>query len=272
MPAGGVADISVAGPSGFLVTLTADTVLRDLPAGTYTVSSREITASGRMYRPRPATIELVLGEGAPAEAQVSYLPVRPGKIRIAAMGLPEGGSVTWELQHRGGQIATGGRVAAGADEVHDDIEPGAYTITYYEELLAAGITRHLFAPEVHRRVIEVSETGVLADATARYRQITGAVLLSTRGLPEGFSATYRIRTPEGTVITSGNVLTGRVRVASIAAGPYVVEWLGRSAEVPGGRQDFAPVVARLPIEVKAVLDPVDGSMDYVPVGSVYTVP
>jgi hypothetical protein len=126
LPAGAAASVLVTGPSGFSRELAATTTLRDLAAGTYTVTASEVTSSGGdIFRAEPVSQSVqVAASREPTPVAISYAQAS-GTVEITISGLPGGAQANIQVSGPGGTftVVQGGALrglAAGTYLVNAD--------------------------------------------------------------------------------------------------------------------------------------------------------
>jgi hypothetical protein len=187
LDAGTNADIVVVGPDGTSRPVTAGGTLPDLPPGSYTITARGVrTARGRLG-PRPATQQVVVIAGQTATAApIAYVEV-PTMIDVTITGLPTGATGRVFLTQPGGSVLpvlTSARV--------DPATPGRWL---FQAASLVG-TEYTFNPRLN-----VTDTTLLAGDTlfviVAYEPISGALSVTTPGLPPGIAANMTLSGPGG---------------------------------------------------------------------------
>jgi hypothetical protein len=122
LPQGVNANVSVRGPAGYSVTITAETVIDNLTPGTYTVTGLDVV-SGTLFQAVPTSQQVVVDASLQATvANVIYISTGTS-LNVVVNGLPAGvnGAVTvsgpngYTKQLTGSQLLTG-------------VVPGSYTV------------------------------------------------------------------------------------------------------------------------------------------------
>lgn len=225
LPAGGAAQVTVAGPSG-TTTVTATRTLTQLPPGTYTITAAQAAVGPSLFDPVTASQQRTVTGGGASSVTVEHLLSRaphPTVVRIAdsirvAFGLPAlaGAIVTAQDRVISWGVAGNRRISGGPAATVNDLWHLGSNFKAFTGMLAA---------------VAVSRGGIgygttLADAfpelagsmRAEYRTATLRDLLAHRtGLP---------RDP------TGSAIVGTTRVAQRNA---VLQWAVRQppATTPG---------------------------------------
>jgi glucose/arabinose dehydrogenase len=202
-PAG--AAIAVAGPNGFIRTVTTTTTLDLLTPGSYTLTSSDVQASGKTYHPDPATQSVTVSPSAiPARAAVAY-GAGNAVLDLSIAGLPLGidAAVT----------VTGGdglpRLITTSTTLHD-LEAGSYTIAATS--VASSLTTH--TPAVASQSVVVPATG---NATATVTYGSAPLQLALQPVVAGLINAAFVASLEGDARLFIVERAGRVRIVQNGA-------------------------------------------------------
>jgi poly(3-hydroxybutyrate) depolymerase len=229
VPVGATANVTVAGPNGFVQALGAPQTLSGLAPGSYTITAATFSAAGFVYGAQPSTQTAVVTAGTAATATVSYGAIT-GALNVTMSGLPSGTSANVTVTGPGGvsQQLTTAQLVSG-------LSPGTYSVNA-SDVVNGAVT--------YRPVIPAQSVNVLVGATSSIG-VTYAVQGSTANFPpltpgyhvrsmvvNGMSLNYQIFVPAGynpAVTTpvilfahgSGEIGNNNVQQLSVGLGPYV---------------------------------------------------
>jgi len=208
LPAGNGTPVTVTGPTGFSRTLAGTTTLTDLAPGSYSVVATSVVLGGITFDPSPANQQItVTASLVAAPATVAY-SAQVGNLTVTTSGLPVGASAQFTLAGNGITPRT-----IVADAVVDSLIPGNYTVTA-TPVLANGLT---YAPTTTSATVAVTAR---ATATTRftYGVTTGALTVSSNGLPTGSTSDITVAGPNG----FARNLTTSTTLSALTPGRYTV--------------------------------------------------
>ncbi|MFN2317180.1 MAG: hypothetical protein ABR602_10890 [Gemmatimonadales bacterium] len=118
-----LAAVTVTGPGGFNQVLTQTTALAGLQAGTYQVAANGVTIGGSTWTAAPASQQVSVTNGVPANATVTYTATT-GAMNVTVSGLPAGANASLSLSGPGGSI-----IPLTGSQLVPALAPGAWTVT-----------------------------------------------------------------------------------------------------------------------------------------------
>jgi hypothetical protein len=221
LPPGVPADLSLAGPGGFVAPYTGSVTATALDPGTYLLSAGTVSALGNSWAPTPAQQSIDVADSTSAVA-VHYAPTLGG-LSLSVAGLPGGTDAAISVTGPGGFSAT-----ATATRGWSGLTPGSYAITAASVSTGAGS----FDGAPATQVVEVVAGQTPATAAITYTLGSGSLALSVSGLPGGTAAAITISGPGG----FNQAVTGSVTLAPVAPGSYTIT----AASVTSGGNGYAP--------------------------------
>jgi hypothetical protein len=181
------AQITVAGPGGFLRTLTGSQTLISIAPGTYTVTAESVTASGHIWAPTSPSQAVTVTSGAEAGVTVHY-DVATGGLVITVTGPPgDQGEAALTLVGAGGSLPITSSVQLVG------LAPGAY-------LLVGGpvtLSTEVWEPGLPTGPIVVPASLTPVEVTVPYVLVTGRLTVTVDGLPDGTPAQVSVAGPGG---------------------------------------------------------------------------
>ncbi|MDF1504779.1 hypothetical protein PYV61_17610, partial [Roseisolibacter sp. H3M3-2] len=159
LPAGVAGSVAVAGPNGYARTVTASTLLGDLPNGTYTFTAASVAASGTTYTPAPATQSVAVNKGSTGTATVTYsaAAATTGSLAVT-ITMPDAtpAAVTVTGPDGASRALTATQTLAG-------LAPGSYTVA--AATVTAGSTTYTPTPATQTASVTA---GAVASAAVGY--------------------------------------------------------------------------------------------------------
>ncbi|HJU69820.1 MAG TPA: PQQ-dependent sugar dehydrogenase [Gemmatimonadaceae bacterium] len=185
LPTGTAASITVTGPGSYTRQVTGSQGIDLLMPGVYTVTSSEVQAAGKTYRPAPATQTLSLTASAtPTEATVDY-GAGSATLNLTISGLPAGTRGAVSVAGPGGFTRT---ITASTTLEH--LEAGTYTIS--ADTVGSNLTTH--APSASNQTVGIADGGAAA-ATVAYG--SAPLTLHVELVADGFTAPVFLAAPDG---------------------------------------------------------------------------
>ncbi len=193
LPDGVNASITLTPPSGAPIPITSTLRVSPALAGTWRVTSANVTSGGATYVPSPASTEATVVAGDTLRLPVQYT-ITTGSLVVTVSGVPNGsnGSVTVTGPNGFSQ-------AIPATTTLSLLAPGSYTISA-NPLSNAGVT-YLPDPSVQQRTVVASLQPATASVT--YGLATGSITIAVAGLPGGITPTFSLSGTTATVPLSG---------------------------------------------------------------------
>jgi glucose/arabinose dehydrogenase len=200
LPGGTAANVTVHGPGGYTRIVTGSQQLDLLVPGVYTVTSSDVHAGGKTYRPAPPTQTLSLAASAtPTAATVDY----------------GSGSATLNLTISGLSPGTGGSITVTGPDGYtrtltasvtlEHLEAGTYTLS--ADTVGSNLTTH--APSVASQTVVIADGGAAA-ATVTYG--SAPLELDVALVAEGFTAPVFLSAPDGDARQFVVERNGRIRI------------------------------------------------------------
>src|SRR5713101_4424089 len=178
VPTGTIANVVVAGPSGFTQTLTATQTLT-VPPGSYTVTANNVNggsySSGGTVTGSPATVS----KSATATSAVVYASIT-GALQIAVSGLP--GSTNANIQVTG---PGGFSQAVTAATTLGQLPPGSYTVAVNPARASGTIVDQVYTGAGSAATVSAGATASSA-VTYTLRIGTGKLWLALSTISAGY--------------------------------------------------------------------------------------
>lgn len=250
LPTAAPANVTVTGPAGFSRTITATTTLTQLPEGTYTVVTSDVTHEGSTYSAVPSTQSWPVAAGATVTVPDVNYALATGGLSVTLSGLPQSANAAILISGPDGYTRT---LAAATDIV--GLKPGAYLIDAQEVQLTNA--RYAATPGTQQVVVAASLAPSVA--TVVYALATGSLQVSISGLPPGAAAAVTITGP-GNYSTT---ITAETVIDNLAPGSYAVT----ASPVTTGGALFAPAVPSQQVIVSAGQQPVVANVFYASTGT-----
>ncbi len=212
LPVGTPGNITVNGPGGYTRMVTASQQIDLLAPGVYTITSSEVQAAGKTYRPAPLSQVLSLTASAvPTAATVDY-GSGSATLNLTISGLPSGTSGSVSVTGPNGFART---VTASATLEH--LEAGTYTVT--ADTVGSNLTTH--APATASQTVVIAD-GVETAATVAYGSTP--LELAVELVAEGFTAPVFLAAPDGDERQFVVERNGRIRIiknGALLATPFL---------------------------------------------------
>ncbi len=208
LPGGTTANITLTAPNGGTVPVGGSTRLSPVSAGRWRLSAAAVQSGGFTYSPSPSAFDTTVSAGDTLRFPVSY-GVSTGALAVAMTGLPQGSTGSVTVTGPGGfsQSLT-------ATTTLTNLTPGTYTVA------ADSVVRSGFAyrPTPASQQIVVAASLSASPANVAYAAVSGTLVVTLSGVPNGASGSARITGPYGVdrTITASTVIT------PTPAGPYVI--------------------------------------------------
>ncbi len=193
LPSGVNASITLTPPSGAPIAVTSTARVSPAQAGTWRVTSANVTSGGATYVPTPASTEATVVAGDTLRMPVNYT-ITTGSLVVTVSGVPDGrsASATVTGPNEFSQTIT-------ATTTLSLLTPGSYTISA-NPLAHAGET-YLPDPSSQQRTVVASLQPATASVT--YGLATGSITIAVAGLPGGITPTFSLSGTTATVPLSG---------------------------------------------------------------------
>ena len=182
LPNGTAANISLTAPNGDVSPVTATTRISPAASGRWRLTAGSVTSGGASYLPTPTSRDTSVTAGDTLRLPVQYT-ITSGSIAVVVGGLPGGAAGSVTVTGPGGysQNVTGTTTLT-------LLTPGSYTVSA-ANVSAAGTT---YVPTPTSQSVAVVASLVAAPATVSYALATGAVTISTSGMPGGVTPTFSL--------------------------------------------------------------------------------
>gem|GEM_PF-104694 len=202
------AALTLISPSGQSTALGGSTRLAPVSAGRWQLLAASVQANGFTYRPTPAVHDTSVSAGDTLRFPVNYA-VSSGALAIAMTGLPGGAAGSARVSGPNGfdRVVT-------TTTTLTDLTPGTYVVS------ADSVVRNGFAwrPSPLSQQVTVSASLVAAPATVAYAAVTGTLVVTLSGVPNGANGSLRVIGPYG----FDRTVTANTVVTPTAAGWYTV--------------------------------------------------
>ena len=228
LPAGVAGRLIVIGPNR-IDTLTSSRMLSGLTPGQYQIAAQDVDADDVTHLASPAFQTIAVSGGGTVSAHVDYHPGAPrsGSLTISVEGLPAGANGAIAVSGPSGfyQNVTTTTSAAG-------LIAGSYLIAA-NPVTVDGAT--YAAEPVSQSVVVV--TAEMRTGVVQYHRVaatTGALSVTSSGLPAGAMAAITVSGPNGFAAT----LTASSQLENLTPGSYIVA--ASEVAVEGARHDPTP--------------------------------
>ncbi|MBK6496132.1 MAG: hypothetical protein IPG05_13705 [Gemmatimonadetes bacterium] len=228
LPAGVAGRLIVIGPNR-IDTLTSSRMLSGLTPGQYQIAAQDVDADDVTLLASPAFQTIAVSGGGTVSAHVDYHPGAPrsGSLTISVEGLPAGANGAIAVSGPSGfyQNVTTTTSAAG-------LIAGSYLIAA-NPVTVDGAT--YAAEPVSQSVVVV--TAEMRTGVVQYHRVaatTGALSITSSGLPAGAMAAITVSGPNGFAAT----LTASSQLENLTPGSYIVA--ASEVAVEGARHDPTP--------------------------------
>ena len=199
LPAAASANVTVTGPGGFARTVTATTALEPLEPGTYTITARDVQASGRTFHPGPATQTVLLGAGITTSALVDH-GTGDATLAILVSGLGPLDPARITVTGPGGYART-----LTDSRTLEHLEPGRYVVS--APGFAGSLRTYVAEPAAQARDVAAGSTTVV---TVGYTFTD--LVLGTQLVAEGLANPAFLTAPTGDARLFVVERAGRVRI------------------------------------------------------------
>ncbi len=230
LPNGTAANITLTAPAGSASPITATTRISPAAAGRWQLTAAGVTSGGANYLPTPTTRDATVAAGDTLRLPVQYT-ITTGAIAVVVSGLPGGGTGSVIVTGPGGYAQS----VSGTTTL-TLLAPGSYTVTA-ASVSAAGAT---YVPSPTSQSITVTASLAAAPATVSYALATGAVTISTSGIPGGITPTFSL-----TGTGAPRMANGAGTVSSLAVG----SWTITANTVVSGSTTYTPSPSSLNVSI-----------------------
>ena len=244
LPSGFHGSVTLSGPGGFQLALTADAVVTNLEPGAYTVAASPVTVGLDLYSAAPPSPVSVSASLTPTAVTVAYT-LSSGRLTVTMTGLPTGVNGSVQVTGPGGFSTT-----LGATATLNGLQPGSYTIT----AAAVATASASYAPAPAMQQVTVSAGTTPFGATVVYAIASGSLSVAILGLPQGAVGNVSVSGPGGYSTT----LTTTATLTNLVPGTYVVA----AAVVTSGASTYAPSPASQNVVIPASTVAVNVSVSY----------
>jgi hypothetical protein len=210
LPADVPASVSISGPGGGTLTATASRTFESLPPGRYTVTAANAVTTRNTFSPVSVTtaVDVVAGD-TPAQASVTYA-VATAVASITISGVPANQTPAVTLSNGIGYSRT---ISASGEM--GNLPPGNYSVS------AVNIdVDEIYAGTPTPPSVDLTPSTTAVEISVVYGPITGAIQLSSEGLPSGVMATWDVSGPGGLLRTARS--SGAIAVSHLPSGQYTV--------------------------------------------------
>jgi glucose/arabinose dehydrogenase len=185
LPGGTPASVSLAGPNGYTRIVAGTEQIDLLEPGAYTITASDVQATGKTYRPAPATQQATLTASAiPAAATVAY-GAGNAILDLTIAGLPAGTDASVTVTGPGGFART-----LRATTTLQYLEAGTYTIS--AAVVGSNLTTHAPSPASQTTDVADGSTGVV---TVTYG--SAPLELTLQLVADGLTAPVFLTAPNG---------------------------------------------------------------------------
>lgn len=200
LPAGAQGSLTVTGPNAFSQTVSRTDTLELLEPGTYTIAAADVQASGRTYRPDPATQPATVSASLTyADATVAYGP-GTGRLDLTIAGLPPGTDASVTVTGPSGFART-----VASTTTLQNLEPGIFTIA--AAIVGSDLTT--YTPSPASQTVDVTD---VAPAAATVAYGNAPLVLDRVLVADGLTAPVFLTSPDGDPRQFIVERNGRVRV------------------------------------------------------------
>ncbi len=244
LPSGFHGSVTLSGPGGFQLALTADAVVTNLEPGAYTVAASPVTVGLDLYSAAPPSPVSVSASLTPTAVTVAYT-LSSGRLTVTMTGLPTGVNGSVQVTGPGGFSTT-----LGATATLNGLQPGPYTIT----AAAVATASASYAPAPAMQQVTVSAGTTPFGATVVYAIASGSLSVAILGLPQGAVGNVSVSGPGGYSTT----LTTTATLTNLVPGTYVVA----GTQVNIGSHLYAPGPLTQNVQVSASAVAAQASVTY----------
>jgi glucose/arabinose dehydrogenase len=185
LPGGAPASVVLAGPNGYTRTVTATQQIDLLQPGAYTVAASDVSASGKTYRPAPATQSVTLTASAtPRNVTVAY-GAGSATLNLTIAGLPAGTDAAVTVSGPGGFSRS-----VTSSTTLQYLEAGSYTVS--ANTVGSNLTTH--APSPASQTIDVTDGGTI---TAAVTYGSAPLALAVQLVTDGLTSPVFLTSPNG---------------------------------------------------------------------------
>lgn len=243
LPSGASGDMTLTGPNSYSRALTATTSLTGLPAGSYSLTVRNVRTSAGTYVGSPTSAAVTITANGSASQTVTYAAL-PAVVKVPVTGVPSGAQAAITLTS-----PSGGTSSVTATTTNTSAATGRW------RLAAASITSggHGYAPSP----ASYDQTVLAGDTLnfpVAYALATGAIATSVSGLPNGVNASLTITGPN----SFSQTVTATQTITGLVPGTYTVT----AAAVTSGGVSYAPTPATRTVTVTASLTAQAAAVSY----------
>lgn len=207
LPNGTAANITLTAPSGDPSPITTTTRVSPAASGRWRLSAGSVTSGGASYLPTPTARDTSVTAGDTLRLPVQY-SITTGSIAVVVGGLPGGATGSVTVTGPGGYSQS-----VTATTTLTLLVPGSYTVTA-ANVSPAGTT---YVPSPTSQQVTVVASLVATPATVSYALATGAVTISTSGIPGGVTPTFAL-----TGTGSPRSASGAGTVSSLQVGSWTI--------------------------------------------------
>jgi sugar lactone lactonase YvrE len=210
LPDGTKANVIVSGPNSFSRTLVASETISNLEPGVYTVTSSNITANGKIFKPTVTGSPVTVNVGETVSTTVSYAAptVPPGSLAVSIAGLPDGVNASVSVS---GPDSFNQTLAASA--ILSGLEPGSYTLSAND--VTSNSTRFTATVTGSPATIKSGETAIIS---VSYVAQVGTLQVAMSRLPDGLNADVAVVGPDG----FSQTLTASSALSNLSPGAYTI--------------------------------------------------
>lgn len=207
LPNGTAANITLTSPSGDASPISATTRISPAASGRWRLNAASVTSGGASYLPSPISRDTTVTSGDTLRLSVQYT-ITTGSIAVVVGGLPGGAAGNVTVSGPGGYSQN-----VTATTTLTLLAPGSYSVSA-ANVSTSGTT---YVPSPSSQAVTVVASLVAAPASVSYALATGAVTISTSGIPGSVTPTFTL-----TGTGSSRSATGAGTVTSLAAGNWTV--------------------------------------------------
>lgn len=182
LPNGTAASISLTAPNGDISPVAATSRISPAAAGRWRLTAASVTSGGASYLPTPTSRDTTVAPGDTLRFPVQYT-ITTGSLAVVVGGLPGGAAGSVTVTGPGGYTQN-----VTSTTTLTLLAPGSYTVSA-ANVSAAGTT---YVPSPTTQSVTVVASLVASPATVSYALATGAVTISTSGMPGGVTPTFSL--------------------------------------------------------------------------------
>ncbi len=182
LPNGTAANISLTAPNGDLSPVATTSRISPAAAGRWRLTAASVTSGGASYLPTPTSRDTTVTPGDTLRLPVQYT-ITTGSLAVVVGGLPGGAAGSVTVTGPGGYTQN-----VTSTTTLTLLAPGSYTVSA-ANVSAAGTT---YVPSPTTQSVTVVASLVASPATVSYALATGAVTISTSGMPGGVTPTFSL--------------------------------------------------------------------------------